>query len=132
MFELIPHTADVRARVTAASLEELFRDAVYALNAAMHAQGGATRVQRTISVHDSADRTALLVDFLNEVLHRAHVGAERFEEVTFTRLDEHSVGAELTGFTPASFDEDVKAVTYHEAEVRLEEETWTTMLVFDI
>jgi SHS2 domain-containing protein len=132
MFELIPHTADVRVRIEASSLEELFRDAVRGLNAAMHAHGGGTAVRRTISVHDSADTTSLLVDFLNEVLHRAHVGAERFEEVRFTRFDELSLDAELTGVTPASFDEDVKAVTYHEAEIRLEEETWTTMLVFDI
>jgi SHS2 domain-containing protein len=132
LFELVPHIADVRLRVSAATLEDLFRDAMRGMYAVMHAHPGETRVERTIAVHDSADTTSLLVDFLNEVLHRAHVGAELFTGATFTRFDATSLEAALTGVTPASFDEDVKAVTYHEAEVRREEGGWTTMLVFDI
>jgi len=42
------------------------------------------------------------------------------------------IEADLTGFAPAEFDEDVKAVTYHEAEVRHGNGLWSTMLVFDI
>ena len=132
MFEVIPHTADVRLRVASPTLEELFRDAMLGMYAVMHADPGEERVSRTIEVHDSADTTALLVDFLNEVLHRAHVGQEMFTAAEFTRLDETSVEATLTGVTPASFEEDVKAVTYHEAEIRPDGGGWTTMLVFDI
>lgn len=122
----------MRVRVAAPSVEELFRDAVRGLYAAMHAHGGGEPVARAISVHESADTTALLVDFLNEVLHRAHVGGEMFDEVVFTRLEELSLEASVSGIAGVSFDEDVKAVTYHEAEVRFEDGAWTTMLVFDI
>lgn len=134
MYELAQHIADVRLLVSAPSLEELFRDAVRGMYAVMRGapESGAQRVQRVIAVEDSADRTALLVDFLNEVLHRAHVGRELFDDVTFTRFEELSLEATLSGIAPATFDEDVKAVTYHEAEVRLENGTWTTMLVFDL
>lgn len=132
MFELIPHIADVRLRVTASSMEELFRDAMRGMYAVMRAEPGSRPVQRNIAVHDSADTTSLLVDFLNEVLHRAHVAREMFTDASFARFDETSLDATLTGVTPASFEEDVKAVTYHEAEVRREGEGWTTMLVFDI
>lgn len=137
MFELIPHTADIRLRVTAPTLQDLFRDAMSGMYAVMRAEPGPrpmqrTPVQRTIRVHDSADTTSLLVDFLNEVLHRAHVGREMFTAAAFARFDATSLDATLTGVTPASFEEDVKAVTYHEAEVRRDGEGWTTMLVFDI
>jgi SHS2 domain-containing protein len=132
LFELVPHIADVRVHVTADTLEDLFRDAMRGMYEVMHAHPGDERVERRIAVHDSADTTSLLVDFLNEVLGRAHVGREMFTEAVFTRFDPTSLEATLTGVTPASFDEDVKAVTYHEAEVRRDERGWTTMLVFDI
>ena len=132
MFELIHHTADVRVRVTAPSIDELFRDAVRGMYAVMRGVAGGTSIEREIVVEDSADRTALLVDFLNEVLGRAHIGRERFDEMTFTRLDETSLTAKLTGTAPAEFEEEVKAVTYHEAEVRFAGGEWETMLVFDL
>lgn len=134
MFELAQHIADVRLLVRAASPEDLFRDAVLGLFAVMRgeAEADARPVQRVITVADSADRTALLVDFLNDVLHRAHVARERFDGVTFTRFEEVSLQATLTGIAPASFDEDVKAVTYHEADVVEREGVWQTTLVFDI
>lgn len=133
MYELVNHIADVRLRVEAASVEELFRDAVRGLYAVMHAHtAGGAPVTRRIVVEESADRTALLVDFLNEVLQRAHIARECFHDARFTRLDEWNAVAELTGVAPAEFEEDVKAVTYHEADVREENGAWTTMLVLDI
>lgn len=134
MFELAQHIADVRLLVSAPSLEELFRDAMRGMYAVMRGTPAddAQPARRTIIVDDSADRTALLVDFLNEVLHRSHVAREMFEDVTFTRFDEVSLEATLTGVAPAEFDEDVKAVTYHEADVREREGVWHTTLVFDI
>jgi SHS2 domain-containing protein len=133
MFELIQHTADVRLRVTAPSLEDLFRDAVRGMYAVMRAEArSAQRIEREIRVDDSSGTTALLVDFLNDVLNRAQIGRELFEDVAFTRFEETSLTATLTGTADAEFEEDVKAVTYHEAEVRNVNGEWTTMLVFDL
>lgn len=133
MFELIHHTADVRLRVTAPTLDDLFRDAIRGMYAVMRGEArSAERVRQTIAVDDSADTTSLLVDFLNEVLQRAHVGSELFEDVAFTRFESTSLTAELEGTADAEFEEDVKAVTYHEAEVRFVNGQWTTMLVFDL
>ena len=131
MFEVVPHTADVRLRVAAPTLDGLFRDAMRGMYAVMRAHPVDEQVRREVSVHDSADTTSLLVDFLNEVLHRAHVAQEMFTGATFTRFEATSLDATLTGVR-AEFDEDVKAVTYHEAEVRQDAGGWSTMLVFDI
>jgi SHS2 domain-containing protein len=134
MYELVHHTADVRLRVAASSVEELFRDAVRGMYAVMRGEReeNAHDVVRTIEVEDSPDTTALLVDFLNEVLNRAQIGRELFSDVVFMRFDGTSLTAELSGIAPASFEEDVKAVTYHEADVRQDGGGWTTMLVFDL
>ncbi|HEX6098093.1 MAG TPA: archease [Thermoanaerobaculia bacterium] len=134
MYEVAQHIADVRLLVSAPSVEDLFRDAVRGMYAVMRGEPApdARPVQRTITVEDSADRTALLVDFLNEVLHRTHVARELFDGVSFARFEEVSLQATLTGVAPAAFDEDVKAVTYHEADVVERENVWHTTLVFDI
>jgi SHS2 domain-containing protein len=38
----------------------------------------------------------------------------------------------VIGYSPVEFEQDVKAVTYHEADVRYENGMWSTTLVFDI
>ena len=134
MYEVAQHIADVRLLVSAPSLEELFRDAVRGMYAVMRGVPApdAQPVQRVITVEESADRTALLVDFLNDVLHRTHVAREMFDGVAFTRFEAVSLTATLCGISSASFDEDVKAVTYHEADVAERDGVWSTTLVLDI
>ena len=78
------------------------------------------------------DRTSLLVDFLNEILSAAHISRSCFDRFDLTRLTDTQLAATVAGRTDARFDHDVKAVTYHEAEVRCENGVWSTMLVFDI
>jgi len=132
MFEILQHTADVRLHVTASTLPELFGDALRGLMAVM--SGDAVRGGGdTESIElDSVNVTALLVDFLNEALVRAVTRRVLFTGASFASLGETHLSATLTSVPAASFDEDVKAVTYHEAEVRRSGEAWTTMLVLDI
>ena len=130
MFEILQHTADVRLRVRAASVEELFRDAMRGMFAIMNPSVDEGTRQARIAI-ESVDRTSLLVDFLSEVLTRAQIERAAFDEVTFSKLTEVAVEAQIVGH-PARFEQDVKAVTYHEAEVGLVDGVWQTMLVFDI
>lgn len=134
MFEVIPHTADIRLRVTAATLQELFTDAMRGLYAIMRASppDEGEPLKYSVTIDDAVDTTDLLIDFLNDILHRAHTYREVFIDADFLRLDARSLDVTLYGLSPASFEEDVKAVTYHEADVREDSGGWTTMLVFDI
>jgi SHS2 domain-containing protein len=132
MYEILHHTADVRLRVTGSTLAELFADALRGLMEVMH--GDATRgggETEPIEL-DSVNLTALLVDFLNEALVRSVTQRVLFTGASFASLADTHLSATLTSVPAASFDEDVKAVTYHEAEVRRSGEGWTTMLVLDI
>jgi SHS2 domain-containing protein len=79
------------------------------------------------------DRTSLLIDFLGEVLADAHIERQAYVAVRFQELTETSVSAKLGGVSVEQFEEDIKAVTYHEADVRQDEKgMWATMVVFDI
>lgn len=133
-YKIIPHTADVRLHVKAASQKALFRDAVRGLMGVMQptVTPGAPQIVRTFSL-TANDRTALLIDFLNEILTQAYTNKETYRFVHFTTIDEKKIAAELTALPVSEFGEDVKAVTYHEANVRQNAKgEWETTLVFDI
>jgi SHS2 domain-containing protein len=133
VFELLPHTADLRVRIEAATLEELFRDALRAMMTCAEARPDldSTTIYREIAV-TSVDRTALLVDFLNEALALSIVEREMYVDVRFRTLGSTDLAATLVG-TRAAFGDEIKAVTYHEADVvESGDSRWTTVLVFDI
>jgi len=131
VYESIAHTADVRFRVTSESPEGLFADALRALTDFMQPEWLDEPVTASIEL-DAIDTTSLLVDFLGEALTRCHVRREAYSEVVFESLTATSCHAALNGRKVRGFGEDVKAVTYHEAEVVQRDGGWSTMLVFDI
>ncbi len=128
------HTADIRMNVKGKTLEELFQDALSGMVKVMSpAQLREARaIKREIAI-EASDATALLVDFLNEALALMHTECEAYAVVRFRSLSEYSLEAELEGYKTESFDEDIKAVTYHEADVKKNNKgEWETILIFDI
>lgn len=131
MYEIVQHIADVRIRVASPSAADLFADAVRGLMSVMVPTGPGPAEELTIEL-DAPDVTALLVDFLNEVLLRSHVDRQSFEPLTIV-VDGETVAATLRATVVTDFEEDVKAVTYHEAEVvQTPDGTWSTTLVLDL
>lgn len=133
-YEIIAHTADLRLKVSGKNPEDLFREALKGMTSVLKADTKhlPASVRQTVAV-EAADRTALLVDFLSEALSRAQIYKEAYTDVHFRHFTERAVEAELIGAKVSEFDEDIKAVTYHEANVRQNERgEWETMLVFDI
>ena len=133
-YKLISHIADIRLKVEADNLSELFVVALEGMNSIMKERGyeRGEKSKRIISV-ESPDETALLVDFLNEVLYQSHTNKEVYIEVNFLEFSETALKAEIYGQKVDGFDEDVKAVTYHEADViKNEKGNFETMIVFDI
>jgi SHS2 domain-containing protein len=132
MWRIDQHTADVRLRVSAPSLQALFADAMHALVEVMHPLEVTTEnVSADIDLAAS-DSTALLVDFLNDVLTRAHIERAAFRHIRFAALAETSLRATVAGARCGRFEEDVKSVTYHEAQVVRDGANWTVTLVLDI
>lgn len=112
--------------------EDLFADAMRGMFAIMRGRIGTAQIIRQRIAVQSPDRTSLLVDFLSEVLTQSHLSREMYDDVEFEELSETYCVANIRGYSPAMFDQDVKAVTYHEARVRNENGMWVTTLVFDI
>ena len=140
-YTILEHTADVRLLVEGRTLEELFSEALRGMMDLMKPEGGPETEEapgrqaassREIAL-EAPSATALLVDFLNEALSLAHRHREIYEVPAFEEISEGRVRAVLRGQPVESFGEDIKAVTYHEAEIRKNAAgNFETMLVFDI
>lgn len=132
----LTHTADVRLRVTADTLPKLFELSLNSLNQLLVAHFNGDDFKATITEHidlKSADTTSLLVDFLSEVLTLSHVHKAIFIDFEIEKMSDRTLSATLYGRGIDAFEKDVKAVTYHEADVKVNDEgDWETIIIFDI
>jgi len=134
-FQILPHTADIRLRVEADSLKELFLAALEAMNQILKKDfslPSAPTVQETISL-SALDTTSLLIDFLSRLLTLSYANQTIFSQAEFSQLKPTSLRANLWGTKVEKFTEDIKAVTYYEANVvKNKKGNFETLIVFDI
>ncbi len=128
----LPHTADIRMQVTGKTLEELFCGAVAGMMELLDGKSAAEDFVVEAVAVQAQDRTVLLIDFLNEILTRALTEKRVYRVVRFSELSETRAACEVEGRSVASFQEDIKAVTYHEASVEKKGGIWETVVIFDV
>lgn len=130
---ILPHQADLRLSVQGSNTENLFRAALNGLCKVMLQEENCKQpsITKQITV-ESTDLTGLLIDFLSEVLSLSHQHKVLFCEVNFEKLTESYLKAEIRGIEVERFDEDVKAVTYHEADVVFIDGVYQCVIVLDI
>jgi len=133
-YEIVPHTADVGLRVEGTTLEELFNAALQGMSQII--ASGTCELKNDVQIDvslSSNDATSLLIDFLSDILTQSHVKKVVFCRVEFKILHEKELCARVYGVNVKHFDEDIKAVTYHEADVcKNKLGNWETMIIFDI
>lgn len=135
-YEAIDHTADKGFKVEAEDLKDLFETSVEGLAHMCRedlAESAETASESYIINVEAEDITGLLVDFLSEVLTLSHIHRMVFLKTEIEELNEKSVRAEIYGTEVEYFDEDIKAVTYHQADVQKNKNGgYETVIVFDI
>ena len=133
--EYLPHTADIRVKIESDSLEGLFHAGFQAMAEVIKKENenkDSNKITRKIEVK-SMDITVLLIDFLSAVLTETHIGQVSFFDLEILNLSDQSIVALIKGCPVDHFDEDIKAVTYHEADVvKNEKGNWETLIIFDI
>jgi SHS2 domain-containing protein len=80
----------------------------------------------------AGDTTALLIDFLSEALALTYIQKTIFCYVYFERLSGREVAANLYGAWFGAVENEIKAVTWHEARVQRVEGKWQTPVLFDL
>lgn len=135
-FEFIEHTADKGFRVEAGSLADLFETSVRGLAKLLREDllPDSTQLPESHQLKVTAqDRTALLVNFLSEVLTQSHIQKTVFIRAKIDEISPKKVQAQIYGTPVDYFDEVIKAVTYHQAEIKGSgNATITTNIIFDI
>lgn len=133
-YELRPHTADIRIALWADTFPELFQAALVALADILlpgECHGARLRLRRRVSL-TAPDSTALLVDFLSQVLLESQIRKALFCRCRIHHLTETSLEGVLSGLRVEGFQQDVKAVTYHEAQVNRLSSGYNAWLVLDV
>jgi len=74
----------------------------------------------------------LLVDFLSEVLTASYEEEAVFCSVKFSKLNETEIVAKIFGKRFGGFDEDIKAVTYHQVQISETKNGLEAVILFDI
>jgi len=133
-FEELEHTADAKVRVRAASLGDLFSEAARALMQIMYGRPGEDGQEREIEV-DAHDLESLMHAFLSEILYITEV-----EGFVVSRADlfvsETKVEGVLHGepFSPEKHGggREVKGISFSGLSVKLEDDSYTLDVIFDV
>ncbi len=132
-FEILSHRADLKIRAFGEDKKELFLNMLLAMTKSQKPEIKITKkVKRKIKIN-SPDLLTLLVDFLSEALYLGQVNKEVYNNVNFKKFTDRKIEGELTGQKVERFGEDIKAVTYHNLEVRQKKDkNWEAIVLFDV
>ena len=134
--EFLPHTADIRMKIQADTLQQLFTTGMNGMGQVLKegiCDGELPHDLKQIITVSAQDLTCLLVDFLSEVLSFSYTEKAIFCELVLLEFSEQLLSAEISGMHVNGFSEEIKAVTYHEADVKQNPAgLWETVIVFDI
>jgi SHS2 domain-containing protein len=135
-FEILDHTADIGIIVHGENLKALFENAGEAFfHLITDLRKVRRRIERRIDIGgESLDR--LMVDWLSELLYLHDVENLLFKGFKVESVGEDGLRAVVKG---EPFQEGVhviktgvKAVTYHQIEVRQEDGSWRAQVIFDL
>lgn len=130
-FEELEHTADWALRVWAPDLPGLFAAAAQGMYALMETTlTPGERVERAFSL-EGPDVESLLVAFLSELLYDGETEGVGYDEFKVS-LAEEALTARLRGAEIVSQNKEIKAVTFHNLEVKFQEGVYSVVIVFDV
>ena len=131
-FEEVEHTADWAFRAHGRDLAQLFANAAHGM---FELQGGAAEgessVAREIAV-SGTDRETLLVNWLNELLYLQETQHETYSRFEIMEISDTHLRACVHGRPSRPEGKLIKAVTFHDLEVRRSEDGWEAAIVVDV
>ncbi len=132
-FKILPHTADVRLLIFGDSYAEIFNNALTGMKEILKPiETNQEGEWRKVTI-ESLDPTALLVDFLYEVLYLTQTNNECYNLLKIFNLTETSLEGAVKGRKIKELKEEIKAVTYHEAYLQQKADgRWEALVIFDL
>lgn len=135
-YHAFDHTADLGLVITGESEGDLFSNAAFAVfDSITDLERVESREMRRIAVAGD-NWEDLLINFLREVLYLYNGERWLLKKARIIRISEKDLEAEAFGepFNGRKHEicKEIKAVTYHQAEVRQTHAGWTARVIFDV
>lgn len=135
-FEAIGHTADAGIKAYGETKEEMFKNAARAMFN-MLADLKEVKMRSSLDLEVTANNVEeLLVAWLRELLYQSASKGVVFKEFSFEHFDDRRIRAlcygEKIDLKKGRFKVEIKAVTYHELEVKQEGSLWVGKVIFDM
>jgi SHS2 domain-containing protein len=155
-FEFLSHTADVKIRVYGKNLKEIINNSLLALKNFWKPKLTKTKIEKEIKIKSNKE-VNLLIDFLSEVLAETYIEKAifvRFEidadSADFTHLHAgkagttadknkyhakysfYSLSGKIIGYKFIFLSKDIKAITYHQANLRKINHQYIFEFIIDI
>jgi len=135
-YQVLSHTADIRLRIFGRTEEELFQNAVLALNFILLGEKQKKKFipqdYEKVNIQNK-DLNLLLVSFLNEILTRSLTNKKIYKRIKFLKFNKNNLEAQIFGRDVENFKEDIKAVTYHKVAIEQNKRgIFETVLTLDI
>jgi SHS2 domain-containing protein len=134
-FEFLSHTADIKIRVYGKNLKEIINNSLLALKNFWKPKLKKTKIEKEIKV-EANNEINLLINFLSEVLSETYIEKAifvKFEinddlaDLTQTIAEKnkyhakssfYSLSGKIIGYKFTSLSKDIKAITYHQANLK--------------
>jgi SHS2 domain-containing protein len=127
------HRGELELRIDAPCLLEVFVEAARALAEVMHwTPLDVPAAWNDEVVVDAADREALLVEWLNELVFRSEVSKVDFTGIEITRLSDRQLAATIRGTRVERLRNPVKAATYHGLSIADRAGEVTAKVILDV
>lgn len=132
-YEEVEHTADRALRIYGINLKHLLTSAARGMTQIM--VGDASKIPAEIEKSiqlQAIDAESLLVEWLSELAYWAEAEMLVFKKFRITDLTATRLQATLHGGKVAQLEKHIKAVTYHNLEIRKTPEGLEATIVFDV
>lgn len=131
-YEEIQHTADWAIRVWAETRESLFLTALKGMYDLIDVQLDLdnNQIHRNIRFQEPDDES-YLVSFLSEALYLLETEKIVFVDGELSFLEDQ-LYAQLSGVSAENVGKEIKAVTYHQMEIKQIDDRFTVVIVFDV
>jgi len=132
----LDHTGDIQIKVVGNSIQELFINAAYALfDTITDADKIEPNLAETVEV-SGIDKEELLVNWLSELNYLFLTESKVFNKFDIDRFKENELAATVIGEKfnghKHALHKEIKAVTFHDLQIKKVGNHWETKIVFDI
>jgi len=135
-YKFINHTADVGIKVWGESLKSLFENAAYSMFDII-GELDEVKVKESLGVEIEGKRTdELLADWLRNLLYKFNGEGYLLREFNIEEISNKGLKAKVRGekldLSRHTLKTEIKAVTYHQLEVKKIAKGWEAQIIFDV